>query len=109
MKKSILYVLIIVLLTCCTSIVEGTWTSENGDQIIIKQGSSDPNLGSWKYLSQDNTLYEGDYVIDGYGEEIGFKNIKGDPVVFMGKLKDGSLFFQRLDGAGGYSETEFTR
>ena len=99
----------LILLTSCTSIVEGTWTAENGDQIIIDQSSSDANLGSWEYLSNGEQLYQGDYVIDGYAEEIGFKNNTGNPSVFMGKLKEGSLFFQRLDGAGGYDETEFTK
>ncbi len=109
MKKSTLTVLTLILLASCTSIVEGTWTAENGDQIIIEQSGGDSNLGSWEYRSQGDILYQGDYVIDGYAEEIGFRNNKGNPVVFMGRLKDGSLFFQRLDGAGGFSETEFTR
>lgn len=99
----------IIFLSTCTSIIEGTWTAENGDQIITKQSTSDPNLGAWEYLSNGKQLYQGDYVIDGYGEEIGFKNNSGNPAVFMGKLKDGSLFFQKLDGTGSLAEIEFTK
>ncbi len=108
-EPRLLLIAYLILLSSCTSIVEGTWTAENGDQIIIQQSTSDSNLGSWEYVAGDEKLYEGDYVIDGYGEEIGFKNNKGNPVVFMGLLRDGSLFFQTLNGAGGFSETEFTK
>jgi len=105
----IIKILLLLLIAGCTSIVEGTWKAENGDRIVIEQSAGDSNTGMWKYYEDDKVLYEGEYVIDGYAEEIGFMNQKGETSVFAGELKDEQLLFYASDSKRGVEKITFTR
>ena len=92
LRNKLVVAFLMVSITSCTSMVEGTWVAGE-DRIIIDQNLDDPNSGTWEYYRGEQMIYRGDYVFNPYENQLGFTNELDNASVFLGILSDKKLMF----------------